>query len=353
MSLTIDKLATPSVLIDIDRVRANLRRAQDYADTHGLRLRPHIKTHKVPALARLQVELGACGITCQKLSEAEVMADAGLSDIFISYNIVGADKLSRLTALARRITLSVAADSAYTVSGYIDAARAADVTLTVLVECDTGAGRCGVATADAALDLARRLEGASHARFGGLMTYPKAGGTEQTAAWIAGALDLFARAGMAVPVVSSGGTPDMWRAHLVPGVTEYRPGTYIYMDRSQVAAGAATLDECALTVQATVVSRPSETRAVLDAGTKTLTSDLLGLDGFGHVLSCPSARVDALSEEHGVIQADAEVLPALGERVRIVPNHACVVSNMFDRVYFVSGDTVLDAVPVAARGCVT
>ncbi|MBO1360719.1 D-TA family PLP-dependent enzyme [Acetobacter sacchari] len=348
--MNIDSLPTPCVLIDVDRMKANIGRAQAYADQHGFSLRPHIKTHKIPAFARLQVEAGAKGITCQKLGEAEVMADAGLDDILISYNLIGFDKLARMTTLARRIKLTVAADSLHTVEGYNRAAEAADVSFDVLIECDTGGGRCGVQTPEEAVTLAQALRGG--ARFAGLMTYPAAGKTAEMAAWLSAALAAFKATDVPVRVVSAGGTPDLWKAHTIPGVTEYRPGTYVYMDRSQVAVGAASMDDCALSVLATVVSKPRPDRAVIDAGTKTLTSDLLGMEGFGHIPACPHATLSGLSEEHGVLRAESG-LPEIGERVRIIPNHACVVSNMFDTVYLVSGERVLDAMPVAARGRVS
>ncbi|MCG4253622.1 D-TA family PLP-dependent enzyme [Acetobacter tropicalis] len=345
--MNIESLSTPCVLIDIDRVKANIQRAQDYADKNGFMLRPHIKTHKIPAFAHMQVEAGACGITCQKLGEAEVMAEAGLDDILISYNIIGFDKLTRLAALAKRIRLTVAADSLFTVNGYNQIATTTGVTFDVLIECDTGGGRCGVQTPDEAIALASALKGG--ARFAGLMTYPAAGGTEEMAKRLAEILAGFEKASIDVQTVSAGGTPDLWKAHTVPGVTEYRPGTYIYMDRSQVAVGAATPDDCALTILATVVSKPLSDRAIIDAGTKTLTSDLLGMKGFGHITSFPDILISGLSEEHGILRSE-NGLPEIGEQVRIVPNHACVVSNMFDTVYLVSGERVIDALPVVARG---
>lgn len=345
--MNIDALSTPCVLIDADKMKANIQRAQDYADTHGFTLRPHIKTHKIPAFAYLQIEAGARGITCQKLGEAEVMANAGLDDILISYNIIGFDKLSRLAALARKIKLTVAADSRFTVDGYNAVAETTGATFDVLIECDTGGGRCGVQTSDEAVTLAAALRGG--ARFAGLMTYPATGKTEEMSEWLRAAIAAFDKAGVTVETVSAGGTPDMWKAHTVACLTEYRPGTYIYMDRSQVAAGSAMMQDCALTVLTTVVSKPRPDRAIIDAGTKVLTSDILGMDGFGHIPSCPQAHVSGLSEEHGILRAESG-LPEIGDRVQIVPNHACVVSNMFDTVYLVSGGHVLDALPVAARG---
>lgn len=348
MPQTIADLDTPRVLIDIDRVGANLRRAQDHANANGYALRPHIKTHKLPMFALRQVELGAVGITVQKLGEAEVMADAGLTDIFLPYNIIGAQKLARLKALNGRVTLSVTADSPDTVAGY---AASFDATqpLTVLVECDTGAGRCGVQTPAQALALARQIAGSPGLRFGGLMTYPPLHGIEQSNAWLNEAVALLAQAGLEAERVTSGNSPDMWGPGMAP-VTERRPGTYIYYDRSLVAHGVATLEDCALTVLATVVSRPTATRVVIDAGSKSLTSDLLGMNGHGLVMGTDHV-VKALSEEHGVIEMAAPSdWPRVGDRLRIIPNHACVVSNLFDTVTLISGDTVREHVRVAARG---
>lgn len=341
-------LDTPAVLIDIDRVEANLKRAQAHADKEGYALRPHIKTHKLPRFARRQVELGAVGITVQKLGEAEVMADAGLTDIFLPYNILGERKLGRLKALNERVTLAVTADSPDTVAGYA-ATFTQGKPLTVLVECDSGGGRCGVQTPAQALALARQIMLAPGLRFGGLMTYPPLHGVDKSNAWISDALTVFAQAGIVVPKVTSGNSPDMWAPGGGP-VTERRPGTYIYYDRFQVREQAASLDDCALTVLATVVSRPTPTRIVIDAGSKSLTSDLLGMEGYGLVMGT-ELTVKGLSEEHGVIEMPvASDWPRVGERLRIIPNHACVVSNLFDKVTLISGEEVVDVIPVAARG---
>ena len=346
-----ESLDTPCVLIDVDRVEANLRRAQAYADANGLRLRPHIKTHKLTRFARRQVELGAVGITCQKLGEAEVMADGGLADIFLPYNIVGDYKLARLRALADRVAISVTADSQTTVGGLSRAFAEAPRRLPVLVECDTGMGRCGVQTPLEASILAKAIAQSRGLVFSGLMTYPAAGKLEASAGWLQEAVDLLTKDGLPPAVVSTGGTPDMWRAREVKAATEYRPGTYIYLDRYQAAKGAGTIEDCALTVLATVVSRPAHDRAVIDAGSKSLTSDTLGLDGFGLALGYPAAIIRSLSEEHGVLDLSAcEKKPEIGERLRIVPNHACVVSNLFDRVTLVAGDKIIETVAVDARG---
>ncbi|HEY4199153.1 MAG TPA: D-TA family PLP-dependent enzyme [Devosiaceae bacterium] len=349
--MQIDDLETPVVLIDVDRVEANLKRVQDYADAHNLPLRPHIKTHKLPRFAQRQIELGAVGITCQKLGEAEVMADAGIDDIFLPYNIIGAAKLARLMALHNRVKIAVTADSEVTVEGLAATFTDPRHKLSVLVECDTGMGRCGVQTPEAAVALARTIAAAPGLSFDGLMTYPAAGKPQEAQAFLTNAKLLLDEAGLTPKIISSGGTPDVWHAHEAGVVNEYRPGTYIYLDRYQVTKGVASYEDCALSVLATVVSRPTPDRAIIDAGSKTLTSDTLGLDGHGRIVGYPGAAITGLSEEHGIVDLSGSASrPAIGERVRIIPNHACVVSNLFDRVTLVSGDTVVETLPVAARG---
>ena len=348
---TIADLDTPTILIDIDRVEANLKRAQAHADKEGYALRPHTKTHKLPQFAKRQVALGATGITVQKLGEAEVMADAGITDIFLPYNIVGDKKLPRLKALNERITLAVTADSPDTISGYARTFTSGKP-LTVLVECDTGAGRCGVQSPAQALALARQIELAPGLRFGGLMTYPPKHGVEQANAWFDEALASFKQAGIAVPKITAGNSPDMWVAGGGP-VTERRPGTYIYYDRMQVRDKVATVEDCALTVLVTVVSRPTATRVVIDAGSKSLAYDPVAGDlSLGHgLVTGTELVVKSLSEEHGVIEMPvASDWPRVGERLRIIPNHVCVVSNLFDAVTLISGDEVKETLPVASRG---
>ncbi len=348
MTLPID---TPAVLVDLNIAEANVRAFQDYCDSHGLQLRPHIKTHKLPRLAEYQIEQGAIGITCQKITEAEAMIAGGdMRDILLTYNILGQDKVARLRALSEQVRLSVVADNAAVVEGLSAGFADAKKPLAVLVECNTGADRCGVETPAEALELASAINAAPGLRFAGLMTYPPTGGATQVTTWLAEAKDLIEATDLTVEVISSGGSPDMWRAHHMPLATEYRIGTYIYNDRSLVTRGTCDWDDCALTVLATVVSAPSKTRAVIDAGSKVLTSDLLGLDGFGHVLGHPDLKIDQLSEEHGRITSDQPTGLRVGDQLRIVPNHACVVSNMLDHVTLMRGDEIIGTEPVAARG---
>jgi D-serine deaminase-like pyridoxal phosphate-dependent protein len=347
----VEDLETPVPVIDLDRVEHNLAKMQAYCDDKGLRLRPHIKTHKIPAFARRQAELGACGITCQKLGEAEVMADAGLDDILISYPLIGAAKALRLAALARRVKMSVAVDNPLALQTAAEAAEAAGCEIGVLVEFDSGSKRTGVVSVAEALDLARGIQAAEGLRFDGLMTYPS---TASTSIFVAESKRVFAAAGLDISTVSGGGTPNAWHAHEVAGLTEVRVGTYIYHDRATVAAGAASVEECALLLHTTVVSRPTEDRAVIDAGTKSLSSDLVAPSagpGYGLILDYPDAVIERLNEEHGVIDLSrCKTKPSLGERIRILPNHVCVVSNLHDDVVLSRDGRVIDTWQVAARG---
>lgn len=348
----IDSIETPWPVIDLDRVEQNLATMQAYCNKHGLRLRPHIKTHKIAELARRQVELGAVGICCQKLSEAEVMLDAGIDDIFITYPPIGAAKQLRLAALASRGRLTVAVDSMPALAAASAAARDADAEIGVMVEFDSGMKRTGVTTVELALELAHIIMRDERLRFAGLMTYPA---NEKSAQFVDAARARFHAVGISIPLVSGGGTPRATQTHALGCFDELRVGTYIYNDRNIVHAGAATFERCALHVHATVVSRPSADRAVIDAGSKTLTSDLVAGDralGFGRIESYPDAVIVALSEEHGMADLSAcrGRLPDIGERVRIVPNHVCPVSNLHDDVVAVSLGRIVGRKIVSARG---
>jgi D-serine deaminase-like pyridoxal phosphate-dependent protein len=346
-------LDTPVPVIDIDVVDRNLKRWQERCDKLGIGNRPHIKTHKLAPLARYQVALGAIGVTVQKLGEAEVMADAGIDDLLLTFNIVGAAKLKRLADLVRRVTMTVVADDPAVVKGLGEAGRMAGRDVRVLVECDTGAGRNGVQTPEAAAALAREIDATPGVTYRGLMTYPAPGTRLKAEAFLTEARDLVAKAGLATDVVSTGGSPEMWSDEGLGVATEYRAGTYVYFDRSLVARGTCGWDDCALTVLATVVSRPTPERALIDAGSKALTMDLLGLEGYGVVHALNDAPLYALNEEHGYLDISRlDAKPSIGDLVRVTPNHVCPVTNLFDRVVFVRGDEVLGAVKVDARGAV-
>jgi D-serine deaminase-like pyridoxal phosphate-dependent protein len=347
----IDELETPVPIVDIDRMEANITRLQAYLDEHQIANRPHIKTHKIPAIAKLQMDAGAVGITCQKVSEAEVMADAGFNDIFITYNILGETKLKRLMSLASRAAVSVTADSAFTVRGLSKTAQQAGLTMTVLIECDTGAQRCGVQSPQEAAELARLISSLPNLHFGGLMTYPT---NEQLDDFVRETRSLLKGDGLVIERVSGGGTPCMWEAHTHPELTEHRAGIYAYGDRLTLRSGAVTLDTCALKIFTTVVSRPTADRGILDAGSKTLSTDLHGLDGYGYICEFPEAKIYALSEEHGHVDFSACARkPEIGERLSIIPNHCCTVTSLFDEVIGMRENQVEVSWQVPARSTVT
>lgn len=346
---------TPMPVIDEDRLTRNITRAQDYLTAQGLTFRPHIKTHKLASVARQQLDAGAVGINCQKLTEAQAFADAGFDDILITYNILGPARLAGLRALNDPVaSLTVCADSAVAVQGYAAAFADAAKPLSVLVECDTGGGRCGVQTPDEAAALAGLIAAAPGLRFRGLLTYPAPGGAGAVQDFLTDAMAILAAQGIDCPVRSNGGSPDLWQAHLVPAATEHRAGTYVYNDRSMLRAGECGPDDLAMHVLATVVSRPTPTRAVLDAGSKALTSDLLGFSDHGQIEGLPGARITSLSEEHAVVDLSdcTGPLPQVGDQVRVVPNHTCVVSNLFDRMVFHRAGQVTRVEALTARGTV-
>ena len=342
---------TPSVVIDLDIVDANITKFQAYCDKLGLHLRPHVKTHKIPELAKQQLAAGAAGITCQKITEAEAMiSEGGIDDILLTYNVLGKSKLRRLRQLAQKVRLSVVADNITCIKGLSETFQDAQTPLTVLVECDTGALRCGVISADEALELAQAIDRLPGIRFGGLMTYPPIGHADHINSFLEAAKSLIEASGLVVDVVSIGGSPDMWRADQIPVGTEYRIGTYIYNDRSLIMRGTCEIKDCALTILATVVSTPTPNRAVIDAGSKSLTSDLSGLSGYGIVVGHPDLTIEKLSEEHGCIISDNPTGLKVGQQVHVIPNHACVVSNLVDHVVFTRQQKPVKTQPVIARG---
>jgi D-serine deaminase-like pyridoxal phosphate-dependent protein len=349
--MLIRELQTPVPVVDIDIVRRNIRRLQLYCNQHGFNLRPHIKTHKLPLFAHEQCKAGATGITVQKIGEAEVMAQTGITNILLTYNVLGQDKAERLAHLTNFARVSVAIDNEKALATVGWAASQASGPISVLIEFESGGNRQGVQTPEQALTLATEAAKHSMIEFKGLMTFPT---TATTAEFLREALPLFRKAGIAVPVISGGGTPDAYRTHTLAQINEIRAGTYIYNDRMMIAAKAASVEECAVTIQATVVSRPTDERAVIDAGSKTLSSDLLPTgqgDGYGLLPDYPDASITRLSEEHGIVDvARSARKPEVGERIRIVPNHVCVVTNLHDEIILHRDGTVLAKLPVYLRG---
>ena len=359
----VEELETPAVLVDLDVLERNVAAMAARARQAGVRLRPHAKTHKCPEIGRLQLAAGASGLSLAKTSEAEVFVAHGFGDLFVAYPAVGEDKGRRLLALAERARVSVGVDSlegaASLARPFAEAGRALDV----LLKIDLGYGRVGVVPAAAAA-LARAVAGLRGLRLRGIFTHAghayAARSPEDVAAVarhegqaLAELADALRAAGHPIEEVSVGSTPTARDALKVPGVTECRPGNYVFHDASQVSLGTCALEDCALTVLATVVSTPGPGRAVLDAGSKTLSSDPLRpvAGGHGWVLGT-SSRLSALSEEHGWVGVAPGDELRVGQRVRVLPNHACVVANLHDRLMGVRAGRVETVFDVAARGCV-
>ncbi len=368
----LNDLPTPQVLIDHQRLRRNIDRTQTLANQAGQSLRPHSKTHKSPVIAKWQLERGAAGICCAKVGEAEVMAAAGVTNIRLPYP-VNPSNASRILALMDRAAVSIIVDHIDVAAGWSDAMQAAARTLDVLIKVDVGFHRCGIDPAKDALDFIQRIATKKGLRLRGLLSHAgqayHATSEQELAAiaaaeatTLAGLQEQASRSGIELNEISVGATPTLRFSAGQPGVTELRPGNYVYFDRTQVALGAASLEECALTVLATVVTK-HEGRIILDCGSKTLTNDgargIAKAAGFGAVLvghgESPrrvddSLLVERLSEEHATVTLAGPTALKPGDRVRVVPNHSCVVSNLVDAVQLVEGDRVIDTLPVAARG---
>lgn len=355
-------LPTPAILIDAATVRRNLRRMADYAKSHRLSLRPHTKTHKSTLLGRLQMELGAAGLTVAKPGEAQVMA-AVADDVLMAYPAVDPVACAKLAALARGKTVRVAIDSPEAADALSAAAQLAGTTVGILVDLDVGFGRTGVQGPDAALALAQHVDRSAGLRLDGILFYPgHVGGTPGAQAVALTGIDalltetiaLWRRHGLEAPIVSGGSTPSAAQSHLVTRMTEFRPGTYVYNDMNCVHGGSATLDDCAARVVATVVSTAVPGQVVIDAGTKVLTSDRCGPapdSGHGYVVEYPRAKVVKLTEEHGQVDVrDCDRAPKVGERVTVIPNHICPCVNLQDDVWWREEGETPRAVAVEARG---
>jgi D-serine deaminase-like pyridoxal phosphate-dependent protein len=358
------QLDTPRLVVDLDRLDRNIERMARLAADAGVALRPHAKTHKLLAVAERQLAAGCQGLTVAKLGEAELFAANGMRDLFIAYPVWGARKWERLCQLAVTADIRVGADSYEVFQGISAAAIAHALAIPVRIEVDTGFGRCGVQTTDEARALARSIAKLPGVRLVGVMSFagqlyqePRSRRHEaavQDAARLVEVAESLRADGFDVPEVSVGSTPSAAYIRDMPGVTELRPGTYVFSDRDQVALGWGTLDDCALTAMATVVSRPTPTRAIIDAGTKTLSSDQASaIDGWGDLRHHPDWRLVSLSEEHGVLDVPAgSGGPSIGTPVEVIPNHACGALNLHDRVAVVRDEVVADWWSVEGRGLV-
>tara|TARA_B100001093_G_scaffold513467_1_gene585465 strand:+ start:874 stop:1959 length:1086 start_codon:yes stop_codon:yes gene_type:complete len=347
----IENFGTPCPVIDLDIVEKNISRAQKLCDEKGLLNRPHIKTHKSPVLAKMQIASGAKGITCQKLGEAEVMVDAGITDIVIATNLLGASRSGRLAALQKRVGLKVCADNPISIGAYSDAAHAAERSLDVMIECDTGQKRAGVESPAEVMTLAQIIKDDPMLNFVGLLFYPPQDGWVRTQEFWNQTKAGLARLGLSAKIVSTGGTPNFRNIGQLDGATEHRAGTCIFNDLMTINAGVAGLEDCAFQVFTSVVSRGGAGRGILDAGSKTLTSDQFGLEGFGRLVEHPDAVIEKFAEEHGFLNLSrCKNALQVGDIVRVIPNHVCVAVNMVDQLVAVRGNEIVDVIPVAARG---
>ena len=374
--MTLSDLPTPQVLVDHMRARRNIDRVQALASSAGVRLRPHAKTHKSPTVAGWQIERGAIGVCCAKIGEAEVFVDAGFDDIRLPYP-VNPSNAPRLMALMERATISIIVDHLEVAGGWSAAMHRAGRRLDVLVKVDVGFHRCGIDPHGEPLAFIQAIARLPGLRLRGLLSH--AGHAYHAASeddlrtiarHEAGTLSRLreqgAASGIALDELSVGATPTLRFSAGENGITELRPGNYVYFDRTQVALGAASLDDCALTVLASVVSKPAADRIILDCGSKTLTNDqargIMPAAGYGAVLAGvgdagrqvdETLTIERLSEEHATVRASGGTRLEPGHRVCVVPNHSCVVSNLVDTVRLVEGDRVVETIPVAARGRIT
>jgi D-serine deaminase-like pyridoxal phosphate-dependent protein len=365
--LKVSDIDTPALLIERKILESNILRMQRLADDHRVILRPHVKAHKMPSLALRQMAAGAGGVAVAKLAEAEIMIKNGLDDIQIANQVVGPMKIERLYRLSREAKLSCAVDSVVNAREISAFFAKHNHKIDVLIEIDTGLKRCGLSSAREVVKLARQLLKLKGVNFRGIMTHAGhayAAADKQEVArigehegrFLAETATVLREAGIPVSEVSVGSTPTVPYSAAVPGVTEIRPGNYVFNDMTQVSLGTVPVKNCALTVLATVISRPARERAVIDAGSKALALDRgahgrESLQGYGHILK-KKAVLERLSEEHGIINTREENFVP-GERIRIIPNHSCPVINLFDFACLVDGQKVLELIPIEARGMMT
>jgi D-serine deaminase-like pyridoxal phosphate-dependent protein len=362
MSHSFDQLETPFVAIDLHVVENNIKTMQDRAAERRLTVRPHTKTHKQPFLARKQFNRGATSLTVAKLDEAEVMLQAGFSDLLIAYPLVGAAKAYRLaTLMVRGLRPTVSIDSLVSMRTLSQAAALAQRPINVLVEVDTGFHRCGL-TGSAVIELADAIHNEPGLTFQGLMSFAGhiAGNTdravirriirdedEQMAQY---RKNLESRH-LAVETVSVGGTILSHNMDVIEHATEIRPGIYIFNDMGIVYSGSVKIEQCAARIWATVVSQPAENRAVLDAGSKMLSTDGPLKGAYGYVVGFPGWTIARLSEEHAVVEIAPEApRPEIGDRVSIIPNHICTVMNLQNNVVGVENGQVTAILPIMSRG---
>jgi D-serine deaminase-like pyridoxal phosphate-dependent protein len=357
------EFSTPALTVDLDTLERNVVRMAAYCREHGLGLRPHTKTHKTPEVARMQLEGGACGLTVAKVGEAEVMAAATNAEILVAFPIFGWENLRRLASLARVRNVLISLDGEDTAREVSRATVAQESAIGVLVEFDVGLRRCGLQSSAACVELATKVREMPRLQFRGVMFYSGNvwGGEEerkQITAEVSERVDsvlrAFTDARIPVGIVSGGSTPGAFLSHQMRGLTEVRPGTYVYNDLNTYYQGVCTLEDCAARVVTTVVSTAVPGRAMIDAGSKALSSDLLSSgprEGYGYVVEAPDAKLFKLNEEHGYLDTSASHHTFdVGEVLTVIPNHVCTCVNMHDEVFTIRNGEIAGSWRVAARG---
>jgi len=359
-----DELDTPALVVDQATLQRNVDEMAAFARDHGVAVRPHLKTHKTVEIARLQRAAGAVGFTCAKLGEAEALADAGvLDDVLLAYQVVGEQKLRRLLALMARVRVAVAVDGVEAAAMMAAACRGAGRVLDVMIEVNTGLDRAGVLHGEPALALAREIGAMDGLRLRGVLTHEghvaRAANADELAPMarqagedLVGTAELLRAGGITVETVSVGSTPAAWYTPTVPGVTEMRPGTYVFNDNSAFRFGRVGPEGCSLRILSTVISRPAPERAVIDAGSKTLAMDPPQFRaGYGYIVEFPDATIVRVSEEHGVVELPPSARGLrVGDRVHVIPNHVCPTVNLQDELFVVRDDELVDRWEVVARG---
>lgn len=352
---------TPAVIVYYDTVVNNIKKMVNGLQAQEIAHRPHIKVHKSTMLAKLQIELGAKGITCAKISEAEIMVDAGIQDILIANEIIGKIKLDKLMVLSKRANIITCVDSIDGATALSEAALAVGLKAKVYIEINIGADRCGVKPENA-ISFVKEVAVLNGIEIIGLMTYSgkiygKKIGDEMRSESAREPRILYAiqneldENGIHLSVLSAGSSLSSRYPEELKGITESRAGNYIYNDCTGLYSGLCTVDECALRVISTITSIPEKGRFIIDAGSKALTSDACAYgNGFGYVVEYPEMEIYALNEEHGYIRyANTDVLK-IGQQISIIPNHTCVVPNVNEEVMGIKADGTTFIIPVEARG---
>lgn len=355
-------VSTPAVIVDLDVAERNIQRMAEVVRSAGIRHRPHIKSHKSVFFARKQLEAGSIGITCAKLGEAEVMAEAGIDDILIAFPIIGKDKQERLFRLAQQIKVTCVADSVEGAKSVSSVGERVGLRIPLYIEVDGGIGRCGRQPGQDTAEFAKQIRHLPGIEIVGVLSYSGQIYAESSresiratakneALLLKQSADMIRAAGIELPVVSGGSSLSSKFAKELDGVTEVRAGNYLFHDVGQLSMGMVTVDDCALRVITTVVSVPAPGRAIIDAGSKTLTTDMMPFSkGFGYVIEFPEIEIFKLNEEHGFLRYDPSLTLQIGQQLTIIPNHACVIPNLCDELLGVRAGRVVDIIKVDARG---